>query len=121
MALKESGEMYLETILVLKEKNGNVKSIDIANELEYSKPSVSRAIGILKRDGYITVDDHGNISLTTTGTKVAETIYYRHQIISTFLMKIGVSEECSLNDACKMEHIISEETVSCLEKFLKNA
>ncbi|MEG0919437.1 MAG: metal-dependent transcriptional regulator [Anaerovoracaceae bacterium] len=121
MALKESGEMYLETILILKEEKGNVRSIDIANELGYSKPSVSRAIGILKRDSYINVDAHGNITLTTIGSNIAKTIYYRHQTISSFLIKIGVSEECSLTDACKMEHIISEETMSCIENYLKNA
>ena len=110
MSLYESGENYLETILVLKNKYGYVRSIDIARELGYSKPSVSRAVNVLKNDGYITFDPNGMILLTQKGTEVAEKIYHKHNVISSYLMSIGVSEETAKNDACKIEHVISEES-----------
>ena len=110
MSLYESGENYLETILVLKNKYGYVRSIDIARELGYSKPSVSRAVSVLKNDGYITFDPNGMILLTQKGTEVAEKIYDKHNVISSYLMSIGVSEETAKNDACKIEHVISEES-----------
>lgn len=110
MSLYESGENYLETILVLKNKYGYVRSIDIARELGYSKPSVSRAVNVLKNDGYITFDPNGMILLTQKGTEVAEKIYDKHNVISSYLMSIGVSEETAKNDACKIEHVISEES-----------
>lgn len=110
MSLYESGENYLETILVLKNKYGYVRSIDIARELGYSKPSVSRAVSVLKNDGYITFDPNGMILLTQKGTEVAEKIYHKHNVISRYLMSIGVSEETAKNDACKIEHVISEES-----------
>ena len=108
--LHESGEDYLETILILHNKTGYVRSIDIATELGYSKPSVSRAMGILKANGYITVEPSGQIVLTDEGRKKAESVYHRHLVITDFLEGLGVSRENAELDACKIEHIISEET-----------
>ncbi|HEX2926385.1 MAG TPA: metal-dependent transcriptional regulator [Ruminiclostridium sp.] len=109
--LQESGENYLETILILKNRNGNVRSIDIANELGYTKPSISRAMTILKNAQYITIDDNtGYISLTETGYSVAKAMYERHQILCSYLVSIGVSPETAAQDACRIEHVISEET-----------
>ena len=109
--LQESGENYLETILVLKNKNGNVRSIDIANELGYTKPSISRAMTILKNADYVTIDDTtGYITLTDTGYNIAKAMYERHQILSTYLISLGVSPETATRDACRIEHVISEET-----------
>ncbi|MGN0711273.1 MAG: metal-dependent transcriptional regulator [Anaerovoracaceae bacterium] len=111
MAIHESGEDYLETILILHQKNGMVRSIDIANELGYSKPSISRAMGILKKSGYIETDEKGHILFTEEGRILAEKIYERHKNISRFLMEVlGVSEETALKDACRVEHDLSEET-----------
>lgn len=111
MAIHESGEDYLETILVLKKKNGMVRSIDVASELGYSKPSVSRAMSILKKSGYVTTDEKGHISFTDEGLELAERIYERHENISKFLINVlGVSEENALKDACRIEHDLSDET-----------
>ncbi len=118
MELHESGEMYLETILVLKNRFGYVRSIDIANEMGVSKPSVSRAVGLLKDNGYITFDPNGMILLTASGRSVADKIYERHRILTAFLASIGVSEEAAEHDACKIEHIISDETFTALKKHL---
>ncbi len=118
----ESGENYLETILILNKRNGSVRSIDIARELEFSKPSVSRAVGILKEDGLIIIDDNGYIELTEEGKKKAESVYDRHQQLTVFLMETaGVSHERAEEDACRIEHIISEETYQGIKKFLKAA
>lgn len=107
----ESGEDYLETILLIKKRNGAVRSIDIARELNYSKPSVSRAVGILKEEGYIIVNLNGYIDLTEVGYQKANAIYERHSIIKQFLIDIvGVSEENAEKDACRIEHHISDET-----------
>ncbi len=109
--LQESGENYLETILILKNKNGNVRSIDIANELGYTKPSISRAMTILKNADYITIDDNtGFITLTDTGYNTAKALYERHEILSSYLISIGVSPEVAAQDACRIEHVISQET-----------
>ena len=116
MELHESGEMYLETILILKNRFGYVRSIDIANEMNVSKPSVSRAVGLLKDNGYITFDPNGMILLTESGRSVAEKIYERHRILTKFLTSIGVSEETASHDACKIEHVISDETFTLLKK-----
>ncbi len=117
--LQESGENYLETILILKNKNGNVRSIDIANELGYTKPSISRAMTILKNAEYITIDDStGYISLTDSGYNIAKTMYERHEILSSYLISIGVSPETATQDACRIEHVISQET---FEKIKQNA
>lgn len=117
--LQESGENYLETILILKNKNGNVRSIDIATELGYTKPSISRAMTILKNAQYITVDDStGYISLTDSGYEIAKAMYERHEILSRYLISIGVSPETATQDACRIEHVISQET---FEKIKENA
>lgn len=117
----ESGEMYLETILVLKKRNSQVRSIDIARELNFSKPSVSRAVGILKDDGYIIVDNNGHIELTDKGKKKAKDIYEKHNVLTTFLTNvIKVSPEIAEEDACKIEHVISDETFRGLKKFLED-
>lgn len=118
MELHESGEMYLETILILKNRFGYVRSIDIANEMNVSKPSVSRAVGLLKDNGYITFDPNGMILLTESGKGVAEKIYERHNILSQFLMALGVSEETASHDACKIEHVISDESFAILKQKL---
>ena len=118
MALQESGEMYLETILRLTEQNGHVRSIDVSESMGYSKPSVSRAVSILKKDGYITVDDDGSLILTESGRAVAMKIYERHRVISGFLRKIGVSDEIASADACKIEHVISDETFEKIKNYI---
>ena len=110
MHIQESGEMYLETILTLTQEKGRVRSIDVSEHMGYSKPSVSRAVGILKSDGYIEVDADGSLILTESGRAVAMKIYERHRVISTFLTKLGVSPESASADACKIEHVISDET-----------
>ena len=121
MALKESGEMYLETILVLKNRHGSVRSIDVANELNYSKPSVSRAMGILKKDGMVVIEPNGNILLTEKGGQVAEDILDRHNNISKYLVKaLNVREDTALDDACKIEHIISDESFKQMKEWVKN-
>ena len=116
----ESGENYLETILMLKEKKGSVRSIDVARELNFSKPSVSRAMGILKESGYIVIDGGGEIGLTEEGREKAEQIYERHRLLTKFLQRVaGVSEETAETDACKMEHIVSEEVFQGIKKFMQ--
>lgn len=120
MAIQESGEMYLENILVLKQKNGKVRSIDIANYANFSKPSVSRAMSILKKDGFIVIDKDGYIELTSSGLEIATSIYERHKFLSIFLKKIGVSEQTASADACKIEHYLSEETFNKLKQFVEN-
>ena len=117
--MHESGEMYLETILILKNKNEYVRSIDIARQFGFSKPSVSRGIGILKTDGYITVNDKGYIDLTDKGRERANFIYEKHQILTEFLMNTAsVTKEIAEGDACKIEHIISDEVFDGIKKFL---
>ena len=117
MVLKESGEMYLETIYVLRKDKGFVRAIDVGAELGYSKPSVSRAMGILRDGGYITVAQDGGITLTEAGLEVAERTYERHTVLSALFIKLGVSEERAVADACRMEHIISPETFAALKKL----
>lgn len=113
----ESGENYLETILLLRKKKGNVRSIDIARELNFSKPSVSRAVGLLKEEGYIEMEKDGRILLTGKGQALAERIYDRHETLTEFLMKTAmVSKEVAEKDACRMEHILSEETYQGIKK-----
>ena len=116
MAIQESGEMYLETIFVLSKERDIVRSVDVAEHLCYSKPSVSRAMGILKNGGYITMDAHGALELTETGKDIAEKIYERHTFLSKFLMAIGVSEETAAEDACKIEHVISDEAFDAMKR-----
>lgn len=119
MKLQESGENYLETILVLKNRLGYVRSIDIATELGFSKPSISRAVGILKEAGYVVVEPTGNIVLTETGQEMANKVYERHIVISKFLeLSLGVDKEIADKDACKIEHIISEESFSKMKEIV---
>ena len=118
MVLKESGEMYLETIYVLRKDKGFVRAIDVGAELGYSKPSVSRAMGILRDGGYIKVAQDGGITLTEAGLEVAERTYERHTVLSELFMKLGVDEETATNDACKIEHVISSTTFAALKKHL---
>ena len=117
--IQESGEMYLETILVLSKKLANVRSIDVANHMNYSKPSVSRGVGILKEDGYVIMDDSGFLTLTQAGKAIAEKIYERHLLLSDILERIGVTPETAVKDACRIEHVISDETFEKLKKKKK--
>ncbi len=119
MHLQESGEMYLETILILSRKTNYVRSVDISEYMGFSKPSISRAIGLLKSGGYITVDPNGYISLTDAGNEIASKIYERHNVLSHFLKSIGVSDETATADACKIEHNISDETFNALKKHIR--
>lgn len=120
MEMKESGENYLETILVLQQKNGTVRSIDVANELGFSKPSISRAVGILKANGYITVEVGGNLNLTPKGHAKAAEVYERHRLITGFLVKVlGVRHETANIDACRIEHVISIDTFEHIKEFMK--
>lgn len=119
MKIQESAENYLETILMLSQKHPYVRSIDIANELNFSKPSVSVAMRNLRTSGHILVDNNGHISLTESGRRIAETIYERHTVISTLLMQLGVCEETALDDACRIEHVISSESFEALKKHMK--
>ena len=118
MALQESGEMYLESILILSRTKGAVRSIDISQHLGYSKPSVSRAVGLLKSGGYILVDEDGHIALTDSGKAVAEKILSRHAILTELLVRLGVSRDTASADACKMEHIISDETFDAIKNHM---
>ena len=115
--IHESAENYLETIYMLKAKKGNVRSIDIVNELEFTKPSVSIAMKNLRESGYITMDADGLIALTDKGTEIAEKMYERHTVISDMLIRMGVSEENAVEDACRIEHVISQESFECLKAF----
>ena len=116
MQLQESGEMYLETILILSLKGKPVRSIDVAEYMGYSKPSVSRAVGLLKSGGYLEMDQSGYLTLTDEGRRVAERTYERHQLLTEFFVHIGVDPEVAAEDACKIEHVISEETFRALKK-----
>jgi len=119
MTLYESGENYLETILVLKERNGKVRSIDVAAELDFSKPSVSRAIGILKKEGLVAVDDNSFIELTDAGKARAAAVFDRHKIIASYLSDVlGVDKRAAQEDACRIEHILSEQSLQKMKERL---
>ena len=118
MSIHESGEMYLEAILVLSQKNGFVRSVDVSEYLGYSKPSVSRAMGILKNGNYIAVDKDGSLTLTETGKAIAEKIFERHTVLSTLLIRLGVSDETATADACKLEHAISDESFEAIKRHM---
>lgn len=120
MRLQESGEMYLETIYVLTKKSNYVRSIDISEHMGYSKPSVSRAVGLLKSGGYIVMDDDGHITLTDSGREIAEKIYSRHTLLTELLVRLGVSEETAAQDACKMEHTISDESFEAIKRHIES-
>lgn len=117
--MQESGEMYLETILVLSQKKDHVRSIDICEEMGYSKPSVSRAMSILRTGKYIEMDDNNYITLTKSGRAIAEKIYERHNVISKLLMKVGIDEKTAAEDACRIEHVISDTSFEAIKKFMK--
>ena len=117
MTVRESGEMYLEAILVLAKKSGYVRSIDVSEYLGYSKPSVSRAMGILREGGYILMEKDGAITLTDSGKKLAETIYERHTVLSELLNRLGVDEKTATDDACRIEHVISDESFQAIKQY----
>lgn len=118
MALHESAEMYLETIFVLSQRSTNVRSVDIAEHMSYSKPSISRAVGLLKQGGYVVVDADGFITLTESGLAVARKIFERHTVVTQLLIRLGVGAETAAEDACKIEHVISDETFEAVKKYL---
>lgn len=120
MRLQESGEMYLETIYTLSKSKSLVRSIDVVEHMGYSKPSVSRAVGLLKQGGYLTVEPSGNLHLTEAGLQIAQKIYARHELLTSMLVRLGVDPQIAGEDACKMEHVISDETFDALCKHLKN-
>ena len=117
MGVHESGEMYLEAILVLSRKNGFVRSIDVSEYLGYSKPSVSRAMGLLRQGEYIVMESDGAITLTEKGQQIAEKIYERHTVLTELLIRMGVSEETAAVDACKLEHAVSDESFQAIKRF----
>lgn len=119
MAIQESGEMYLETILVLQDELRIVRSIDVAERMEFSKASVSRAMKILKNDGYIDIERTGNILLTEEGERIAKKIYERHQVLTAYLKSIGVDAKVAEDDACRIEHVISDESFDAIKKLVK--
>ena len=119
MGIHESGEMYLETIHVLLEQNGAVRSIDVSEHMGYSKPSVSRAVGLLKKGEYILVDKEGFITLTEKGLSVAEKIYERHTVLSQMLVSLGVSQQVAAEDACRLEHAMSDESFEAIKKHFQ--
>ena len=118
MQLQESGEMYLETIYILTEQNANVRSIDVCEHMGFSKPSVSRAVGLLKAGGYINVDKDGYLSLTEVGREVAIKMFDRHRLLTDFLIGLGVDPDVAATDACKIEHHISDESFEALKRYI---
>ncbi|MBQ7968777.1 MAG: metal-dependent transcriptional regulator [Clostridia bacterium] len=117
MHLQESGEMYLETIYLLSQTNPNVRAVDVSEHMGYSKPSVSRAVGILKNAGYLITDDSGYLVLTETGKEIAKKTYERHETLKNLFIRMGVSEDIASEDACKIEHVISEEVFAAIKKY----
>lgn len=117
MPIKESGEMYLESIYILCKSKPSVRSIDIAEFMNYSKPSVSRGVGILKQNGYIVVDKNGYITLTEEGTFLAKKIYERHTVLTKILIKLGVDEKTAEDDACRIEHVISDKSFNAVKEY----
>ncbi len=120
MALQESGEMYLETIYVLSQKTSEVRAIDVGKELGYSKPSVSRAVGLLKSEGLIKVDDKKNLTLTEAGRILASRIYERHTVLSKMFINLGVDEETATEDACRIEHYISDKSFNAIKRYMED-
>lgn len=119
MAMQESGEMYLETIYVLSLQSRSVRSIDVAEHLGYSKPSVSRAVGLLKKDGLLLMDEFGYLKLTEAGEEKARRIYERHTVLSSLLIRLGVDEETATEDACRIEHYISDRSFEAIKAHLR--
>ncbi len=120
MKVQESAENYLETILILKKRMGSVRSVDIAAELQFSKPSISVAMKNLREKGYVTVEEGGQISLTEEGQRLAEGVYERHSLFTGLLVALGVSKETAAEDACRIEHVISEETFQAIKQHVKD-
>ena len=118
MAIHESGEMYLETIYVLTKERSDVRSIDVCDHMGYSKPSVSRAVNLLKANGFILIDKDGFITLTDAGLEIGKKIFDRHTLLSALLVRLGVSEETAAEDACKMEHAISDESFEAIKRYV---
>lgn len=118
MNLQESGEMYLETIYILSKRMSGVRAIDVCEYMGYSKPSVSRAVGLLKNGGYLTVEDNGYLRLTEEGLFVANKMYERHTALAGFLTRLGVSPDVAAEDACKMEHVISDESFDAIKRHV---
>ena len=118
MHLQESGQMYLETIYTLSHRKANVRSIDICEEMGFSKPSVSRAISLLKAGGYVLMNSEGYLTLTESGLEVAKKVYERHELLTGFLVSIGVPQDIAESDACKIEHHISDETMEMIRRHL---
>lgn len=121
MAIHESGQMYLETIYILSKTKSLVRAIDVGEQLEYSKPSVSRALAILKKDGYVLVDSDGAITLTESGLEIAKTMYTRHTVLSEMLMRLGVDEKTATEDACRIEHVISAVSFAAIQQHIKRS
>ena len=119
MKIQESAENYLEAILILMQKNGQVRSIDVAHYTGFSKPSISRAVGLLRDNGYVSIDQNGLLGLTEAGLKIAETIYERHTVLTDLLTKLGVSPETAAEDACRIEHVISAETFDKIKEHVR--
>ena len=119
MGIHESGEMYLESIYVLLQQQGQVRSIDVSEYMGYSKPSISRAMGLLKTEGYILIDKDGYITLTREGAEVAQKIYERHTILSRLLVRLGVSQKTAAEDACRLEHAISDESFEAIKRHVQ--
>ena len=120
MHLHESAEMYLETIYLLSKKSDSVRSIDIAEYMGYSKPSVSRAVGLLKQGGFLNMAEDGYLTLTDIGLETANKVFERHTVLSEFLSRIGVSDEVAANDACKIEHVVSDETILAIKRYMES-
>jgi Mn-dependent DtxR family transcriptional regulator len=118
MAMQESGEMYLETIYVLSQKSNSVRSVDVAEEMGYSKPSVSRAVGLLRKDGLLLMDETGELKLTEAGEEKAKHIYERHTVLSRLLMNLGVDEKTATEDACRIEHYISDRSFEAIKAHM---
>ena len=120
MALRESGQMYLEAIFVLLQKSVKIRAIDVGTYLGYTKPSVSRALGVLKKDGYLSADKEGYLSLSVKGKKLAEELYERHTVLTNMLISLGVCEKTAVEDACRIEHVISDESFSAIKMHFFN-
>lgn len=119
MQIKESAENYLEAILMIKKEKGNVRSIDVANHLNFTKPSVSVAMKSFREEGYVTMDNDGSINLTQKGMEIAEKVYERHEVIAKALIALGIDEEAAYEDSCKIEHDISQQTFDKIKEHLK--
>ncbi|MGI6181774.1 MAG: metal-dependent transcriptional regulator [Agathobaculum sp.] len=119
MKMQESAENYLEAIHILQQTNGSVRSIDVAHYTGFSKPSISRAVGLLRDNGYVSIDDNGLLYLTESGLQIAENIYERHTVLTNLLVQIGVAPDTAQEDACRIEHVISQQTFDCIKAYAR--